>query len=115
MQISQHCWQQGHITPALPDNTPQLVLIFGNEAAQQACRNATSLRPEFALLISCVGRRSVLQQLVDEELETLSETLRRDIPHAGFYSYGEIAPYMGLGPCNLHNQTMTITTFAEQE
>ena len=31
----------------------------------------------------------------------------------GFYSYGEIAPMENLPVCDLHNQTMTITTFAE--
>lgn len=105
---------EGSITRLMRANLDRLI-DGAQTASEQACRNATSLRPEFALLISCVGRRTVLQQLVDEELETLSETLQRDIPHAGFYSYGEIAPNMGLGPCNLHNQTMTITTFAEQD
>ena len=30
----------------------------------------------------------------------------------GFYSYGEISPF-GTGRCDLHNQTMCITTLAE--
>jgi len=91
-------------------------LIDGaHTASEQACRDAEQYQPQFALMISCVGRRAVLQQLVDEELETLEDTLSQKIPHTGFYSYGEIAPNMGVGPCNLHNQTMTITTFAEQE
>jgi hypothetical protein len=32
---------------------------------------------------------------------------------AGFYSYGEISPFTPTARCELHNQTMTITTFAE--
>jgi hypothetical protein len=32
---------------------------------------------------------------------------------AGFYSYGEISPLLASTRCALHNQTMTITTFAE--
>ena len=32
----------------------------------------------------------------------------------GFYSYGEIAPFAPAGRCELHNQTMTITTLAER-
>jgi hypothetical protein len=31
----------------------------------------------------------------------------------GFYSYGEICPPTGLRKCELHNQTMTITTLGE--
>jgi hypothetical protein len=30
----------------------------------------------------------------------------------GFYSYGELSP-AGGGPCELHNQTMTLTTISE--
>jgi len=32
---------------------------------------------------------------------------------AGFYSYGEIAPFRAGASCELHNQTMTITTLTE--
>jgi len=31
----------------------------------------------------------------------------------GFYSYGEISPFTPRAKCELHNQTMTITTFLE--
>ena len=65
-----------------------------------------------ALLVSCVGRRLVLKQRVEEELEAVREVL----PHAtltGFYSYGELCPQGDVGSCELHNQTMTITTLAE--
>ena len=91
-------------------------LIDGAQlASAQACGDCADSCPDFALMVSCIGRRSVLQQIADEEVEVLSETLCQDIPHSGFYSYGEIAPIMGSGPCNLHNQTMTVTTFSEQE
>jgi hypothetical protein len=33
---------------------------------------------------------------------------------AGFYSYGEISPVVESARCELHNQTMTITTFVER-
>ena len=32
---------------------------------------------------------------------------------AGFYSYGEISPFVPSARCELHNQTMTITTLRE--
>jgi hypothetical protein len=32
---------------------------------------------------------------------------------AGFYSYGEISPFTPSAKCELHNQTMTITTLRE--
>jgi hypothetical protein len=85
-------------------------------AAEAAAISAASLdghAPALALLISCVGRRMVLKQRVEEEVEGV-----RDIvgPHAtltGFYSYGEIAPFAPNASCELHNQTMTVTTLSE--
>lgn len=71
--------------------------------------NQTSL----SLLISCVGRRLVLKQLVEEEIEAVKDVMGEDAILAGFYSYGEIGPFGEFSPCHLHNQTMTITTISE--
>jgi hypothetical protein len=65
-----------------------------------------------ALLISCVGRRLVLRQRVEEEVESVREALGQGVSVSGFYSYGELCP-AGESNCELHNQTMTVTTFAE--
>ncbi len=69
--------------------------------------------PELALLISCVGRKLVLKQRVEEEVEGVREVLGDDTVLAGFYSNGEISPFTPSARCQLHNQTMTITTFSE--
>ncbi len=69
--------------------------------------------PQLALLISCVGRKIVLDQRIEEETEAIQDTFG-DIPTLGFYSYGEICPVNFNNQfAQLHNQTMTITTFAE--
>jgi hypothetical protein len=68
---------------------------------------------ELALLISCVGRRLVLGQRVDEELDSVREVVGPSAVMAGFYSYGEICPVAAHAGCELHNQTMTITTLRE--
>jgi hypothetical protein len=70
--------------------------------------------PELALLISCVGRRMVLGQRVEEELESVRQVLGDGPTLTGFYSYGEIAPFAPAQPCELHNQTMTITLLSER-
>ncbi|MEZ5287727.1 MAG: FIST C-terminal domain-containing protein [Vicinamibacterales bacterium] len=89
-------------------------LIDGATRAAQVCRSeAAGARAEFALLISCVGRRLVLRQRADEELEAVHEVFEGRPALAGFYSYGELAPFTPAGPCRLHNQTMTITVFSE--
>jgi hypothetical protein len=69
--------------------------------------------PELAILISCIGRKLVLQQRIEEETEGVAEVLGAGTRLAGFYSYGEIAPHSASARCELHNQTMTVTTFSE--
>ncbi|MEM7181962.1 MAG: FIST N-terminal domain-containing protein [Spirochaetota bacterium] len=71
--------------------------------------------PELALLISCVGRKLVLGQRVDEEVESIENLFGKRTYLTGFYSYGEISPMVRSGTCELHNQTMTITTLSEEE
>jgi len=81
-------------------------------AADQAAQDATSTGPILAVAISCVGRRLVLGERIEEETEITLEHLPVGTKQVGFYSYGEISPY-AAGSCDLHNQTMTLTTFSE--
>lgn len=87
-------------------------LIEGAEgAAKLSCPDGPA--PSLALLISCVGRRLVLKQRTEEELEVVRHILGEGTALTGFYSYGEICPSAPDASCELHNQTMTITTFWE--
>lgn len=89
-------------------------LIAGASGAAQASQEILGgVPPQLALLISCVGRKLVLQQRIEEEVESVREVLGPTAVLTGFYSYGEISPYAPTAKCELHNQTMTITTFAE--
>ncbi len=81
-------------------------------AAMASAGRMDGSQAELALLVSCVARRMVLRQRTEEELDAVREVL----PNAaltGFYSYGELCPQGTVGSCELHNQTMTITTLAE--
>jgi len=89
-------------------------LIEGASGAALASRQALGIdHSELAILISCVGRKLVLKQRIEEEVESVREVLGPDTILTGFYSYGEIAPFIRGDQCELHNQTMTITTFSE--
>ncbi|MBL7748643.1 MAG: FIST C-terminal domain-containing protein [Chitinophagaceae bacterium] len=81
-------------------------------AASQTC-SSNEDAPSFALLISCVGRKLILQSRTEEEVEAVDEIFDHRTVLSGFYSYGEISPQVLAGGCQLHNQTMTITTFHE--
>ncbi len=85
-------------------------------AADAARTSHAAIRPApagLAILISCVGRKLLLKQRVEEEVEGVREVLGPGPALAGFYSYGEISPFAPGARCELHNQTMTITTLAE--
>lgn len=86
-------------------------LIEGAAGAAQASRLTAGAG--LAVLISCVGRKLVLGQRIEEEIEGVRRVLGDAVALTGFYSYGEISPYAPTARCELHNQTMTITSFAE--
>ena len=82
-------------------------------AAEGTIKNSIDKNPELAILISCVGRKLVLKQMIEEEVEGVEEVLGSETTLCGFYSYGEISPFSNDAKCELHNQTMTITTLKE--
>lgn len=85
-----------------------------SEAAAQAQPDNQPV-PQLALLISCVGRKLILKSRIEEEVEAIDERFHHQTLLTGFYSYGEISPLIAGSKCQLHNQTMTITTFYEME
>lgn len=87
-------------------------------AGQAVARATRDLRRDEAPLVisvSCVGRRLVLGERTEEEVETVVEGAPCRAAHVGFYSYGEIAPVHGGGSSDLHNQTMTVTVIGEAD
>jgi len=88
-------------------------VIDGGKIAAEECRKDTFPEsPEFALIVSCVGRKIVLSQRVEEELDLAQVVFGGNTVMTGFYSYGEVSP--SGNTCQLHNQTMSITTFREK-
>ena len=83
-------------------------------AASASAATIGTASADLAILISCVGRKLVLKQRVEEEVESVREVLGEHPTLTGFYSYGEISPFTPGTRCELHNQTMTITTFLER-
>lgn len=88
-------------------------LIDGAIGAARISHEALSATPELGILISCVGRKMVLGQRVEEEVEGVRDVVGPKTTLTGFYSYGEISPFTPSARCELHNQTMTITTLSE--
>jgi hypothetical protein len=87
-------------------------LIAGAMRAASEANTSTSYEPALALAISCVGRRLVLGARTEEETEAALDALPPGSHQIGFYAYGEIS-HAGRAACELHNQTMTLTTIRE--
>ena len=90
-------------------------LINGSMVAAENCIKSFDGKSfNIAILISCRGRRVVLNQMIDEELEVVRSVLGSDVTFTGFYSNGEIAPANRNNVTEFHNQTMTITLIGEE-
>jgi hypothetical protein len=87
----------------------------GAEAARQAALQHCDLgdHGSVALLVSCIGRKLLMGQRIEDEIRAVAENLPAGVARAGFYSYGEIAPHATSDVCGLHNQTMTVTLISE--
>jgi len=83
-------------------------------AAKITCTAEGVDSPDLAILISCIGRKLVMRQRIEEEVEAVRQVLGDQTVLTGFYSYGELCPFTPGSKCELHNQTMTITTFSER-
>lgn len=107
---------QGQLARLMRANFDQLI-EGAADAAQRTCaaqpqRNSAQPCDMLSIAISCVGRRMILGERTEEELGAVLEHLPSHARQVGFYSYGEISPYL-TGHCDLHNQTMTLTTLFE--
>lgn len=89
------------------------ILIDGAGKAARSIEQINKKRA-LGLVVSCVGRKIVMNYLIDDELEEVQEILGDSVILTGFYSYGELAPFKNdIMNCQLHNQTMTLTTLYE--
>lgn len=102
---------EGYVAQLMRGNMDHLV-----EGAAQAARDAKHENvtgDQVALLVSCIGRKLLMGQHISDEIEAVRTSIGDQAKLIGFYSYGEISPHAASGVCELHNQTMTITTLTE--
>lgn len=100
---------EGTFAQLMRANLDRLVLAAADAA--EDCKRGVE-HAELCVAVSCVGRRIVLGERAEEETEAVADVVPSGCPIIGFYSYGELSPQAN-GGCRLHNQTMTLTTFAE--
>jgi hypothetical protein len=104
---------EGAVARLMRANTDKLIGSAGN-AARAAAVGVSGADDALVVSVSCVGRRLVLGERTEEEVETVQDSAPGRSAHVGFYSYGEISPAVRGGASDLHNQTMTVTVFSER-
>jgi hypothetical protein len=87
------------------------------DGAENAAKMTASMHPdqkaELAVLISCIGRKLVLKQRTEEEIDVIRNVFGNDCTMTGFYTYGEYTQTEKNHVCTYENQTMTIAALAE--
>ena len=91
---------------------PPAMTPVPGDAGRSSSLSTGDEQPTLAIAVSCVGRRLVLGERTEEEIEATFDALPKLSQQVGFYSYGEISSLVGA-TCDLHNQTMTVTTISE--
>lgn len=106
---------EGHAARLMRTTNDSLIDSAGAASAQALDGiDAVAGGDVLVVSVSCVGRRLVLGERTEEEIESVLEAAPRGAAHVGFYSYGEISPGAAGGPSELHNQTMTVTAIRER-
>ena len=104
---------QGSTTQLMRANFDRLIDGAAQAAEQTNVANKVN-NHYLSIAISCVGRKLILKERIDEEVEATLEVLPANTQQLGFYSYGELSPTGSLS-CRLHNQTMTLTLMSESD
>ncbi len=72
---------------------------------QQALTDYPGQQPEAAIVFTCCVRRNLLGTQSKEEYRLTQQAKTYDLPTAGFYTYGEIAPLITGGSARSHHAT----------
>ncbi len=106
-----------HFAGDIPQDVPVRLMRTTLEeiilAAGNTLHDSPTEEVEVTLLISCIGRRLLLEQRIEEEIEEVRDHVPNDSFIFGYYSYGEIS-MNSIHKGEIYNQTMTITTFSEK-
>jgi len=82
-------------------------------AARQGIAQHRDKVPDFALVVSSLGRLLTMRQWAEDELEAINDEFQEAIPISGFYGLGEIAPHRKHKIGTLHNHSISVSLFSE--
>jgi class 3 adenylate cyclase len=99
-EIAQGCEIQ--ITEA----SREYILSDLEESSKIESLSENHFSPRVSFAFSCIMRKHILGTQVKREIEILKDSLPKDLPIFGFYTFGEIGPFQDETKSHLHNCTM---------
>lgn len=88
---------------------PEGILSGSAQSVAEAIADYKGTSPAIALVFSCAARKWVLGTRAEQEIGLLSDAFAEGgsagVPVAGFYCYGEIAPFAGGKRSQFHNES----------
>jgi len=100
---------QGSIISLTTGGSAASLLDASADAAKRAMDSLGTGSPAMAFFYSCMARKILLGPRTREETQRISESVGRNVPIIGFYTYGEYCPSLSGTDCRLHNETATVT------
>ena len=85
------------------------------QAAQQALQKLNGHKPEFALVLVDVAWEMLLKSHPGAEIAAVQEIFGKDVPIAGAYTLGQIAPGDNAGSPKLLNQHIVVIAFSNHQ
>lgn len=108
---------------AIPEGSMVQLMIGDREKALNAARSAAENAlqqlqgrpPRLILMFNCMARNKLLGVRCSEENQIVQNIIGRDVPMAGFYTYGEQGPLEGVkgNPAFFYNETMTLVVIGD--
>ncbi len=106
----------GNLLPGTEIRPCEVDPVFATEGVREDLSRLKieEFKPDFALSVTCAGRRWLFGQSYDLAVRELGTRLA-GIPMIGFLSFGEIGPFRGLdgqmSPSYYHNTTLVLGAF----
>jgi hypothetical protein len=85
------------------------------KAAQQALQQLKGNKPEFALVLVDIAWEMLLKSHPGSEIAAVQEILGKDVPIAGAYTLGQVAPDINTGVPQLLNQHIVVIAFSNHK
>ena len=89
-------------------------IIDGLEETEKQTKLLATYNPQLIFLTSCYGRRLFLNELIEDEIESVKKSIDVNTKLTGFYSYAEfLSEKDNNNICEIHNNSIALVGLSE--